>query len=191
MAIVNDLQMAPMALPEMAVGENSFTYGDATQGTRKVRITHAWVERSAARPPAAPAAVYPADGGESEGTDIVFKWTTPAGPDEDAISDYQFELSRRPDLRFPLSMSFYKLSSRTLDAPRVRDGDTWKASGVKPQYTLREAGLLTPDTKYYWHVRARNAKGLWGPWSRTFSFTARGAALRSAATSTSRSRVSH
>jgi hypothetical protein len=35
---------------------------------------------------------------------------------------------------------------------------------------------LTPDTKYYWHVRARNAKGLWGPWSRTFTFTARGAA---------------
>ncbi len=76
-------------------------------------------------------------------------------------------------MRFPLSMSFYKLSSRTLDAPRVRDGDTWKASEVKPQYTLGEAGLLTPDTKYYWHVRARGAKGLWGPWSKTFSFTAR------------------
>ena len=79
-------------------------------------------------------------------------------------------------MRIPLSMSFYKLSSRTLDAPRVRDGHTWKASEVKPQYTLAEAGLLTPDTKYYWHVRARDAKGLWGPWSKTFSFTARGSA---------------
>jgi len=134
------------------------------------------VERSATRPPAAPEAVYPADGGESDGTDVVFKWTVPADPDGDVMSDYQFELSRRPDVRIPLSMSFYKLSSRTLDAPRVRDGHTWKASEVKPQYALAEAGLLTPDTKYYWHVRAMDAKGVWGPWSKTFSFTARGAA---------------
>jgi hypothetical protein len=176
LAIVNDLQMAPMALPEMVVGENSFTYTDQTRGERKVRITHEWVERSATRPPATPEAVYPADSGESDGTDIAFRWTAPAGSDGDAISDYQFELSKRPDMRLPLSMSFYKLSSRTLDAPRVRDGHTWKASEVKPQYTLSEAGLLTPDTTYYWHVRPRNAKGLWGPWSRTFSFTARGAA---------------
>jgi hypothetical protein len=80
------------------------------------------------------------------------------------------------DKTFPLSMSFYKLSSRTLDAPRVRDGDTWRASEVKPQYTLAEAGMLTPDTKYYWHVRAMDAHGGWGQWSKTFSFTARGAA---------------
>ena len=176
LAIVNDVQMAPMALPEMMVGVNSFTYSDATQGTRRVRITHQWVERSATRPPTAPEAVYPADGGESDGTDIVFRWTIPTDPDGDAIGDYQFELSRRLDMRFPLSMSFYKLSSRMLDAPRVRDGDTWKASEVKPQYTLVEAGLLTPDTTYHWHVRAMDAKGMWGPWSRTFSFTARGAA---------------
>ena len=35
---------------------------------------------------------------------------------------------------------------------------------------------MTPDTKYYWRVRAMDAKGLWGPWSKTFNFTARGAA---------------
>jgi hypothetical protein len=175
-AMINDVQMAPLAMPEMRVGENHFTYTDETPGARKVRITHEWVERSASRPPAAPEAVYPVDGGESDGTDIVFRWTVPADPDGDDIRDYQFELSRRPDMRFPLSMSFYKLSSRTLDAPRVRDGDTWKAAEVKPQYSLREPGLLTPDTKYYWHVRAMDAKGVWGPWSKAFSFTARGAA---------------
>jgi len=175
-AIVNDLQMAPLALPEMVVGENDFTYRDETQGTRDVRITHEWVERSATRPPTAPEAVYPADGGESDGTDIVFQWTVPADPDGDAMSDYQFELSRRADMRFPLSMSFYKLISRTLDAKRVWTEHGWRFSEVKPQYTLSESGLLTPDTKYYWHVRAMDAKGVWGPWSKTFSFTARGAA---------------
>jgi hypothetical protein len=175
-AIINDLQMAPLSLPEMAVGENSFTYTDQTQGTRAIRITHEWVERSATRPPAAPEAVYPVNGGESDGTDIVFQWTVPADLDGDVISDYQFALSRRADMRFPLSMSFYKLSSRTLDASRKWTGHGFEFSNVKPQYTLREPGLLTPDTKYYWHVRAMDAKGVWGPWSPTFSFTARGAA---------------
>jgi len=175
-AFVNDVQMAPMALPEMAVGQNSFTYSDQTQGTREVRITHAWVERSATRPPAAPEAVHPAHGGESDGTDVVFQWTVPADPDGDGMSDYQFELSRRADMRFPLSMSFYKLISRTLDASRTWTGQGFRFSEVKPQYTLGEPGLLTPDTNYYWHVRAMDAKGVWGPWSKTFSFTARGAA---------------
>ncbi|HPD15699.1 MAG TPA: hypothetical protein PLE19_12155 [Planctomycetota bacterium] len=175
-AILNDVQMAPMAMPEMAVGENSFTYTDETKGPREVRITHEWVERSATRPPAAPEAVYPPDGGESDGTDIVFRWTAPPDPDGDAMSDYQFELSRRADVRFPLSMSFYKLASRTLDAKREWTGRGFKFSDVKPQYTLSEPGLLTPDTKYYWRVRAMDAKGLWGPWSKTFAFTARGAA---------------
>jgi hypothetical protein len=131
---------------------------------------------SATKPPAAPEAVYPADGGESDGTDIVFKWTVPADPDGDAMSDYQFELSKRPDMKFPLSMSFYKLISRTMDAARAWTGEGWKFSEVKPQYTLGEPGLLTPDTKYFWHVRAMDAKGVWGPWSKTFSFTVRGAA---------------
>ena len=54
----------------------------------------------------------------------------------------------------------------------------FKFSDVKPQYTLSEPGLLTPDTKYYWHVRAMDAKGVWGPWSRTFSFTARSRRIR-------------
>ncbi len=176
LAIVNDLQMAPMALPEMVVGENTFTYSDESSGGRKVRITHRWVERSATRPPAAPEVLYPPDRGRSDGTDIVFRWTVPEDPDGDGIKDYQFELSRRPDMRFPLSMDFYKLSSRTEDAPRVRVGDGWQAASVKPQYTLSEPGRLTPGTEYYWRVRAMDDNGLWGRWSKTGRFTAGGPA---------------
>jgi hypothetical protein len=90
------------------------------------------------------------------------------------MSDYQFELSGYADMRHPLSMDFYKLSSRTMDAPRVREGHTWKAASVKPQYALSEPGLLTPGTRYYWHVRAMDSHGVWGPWSKTWCFTARG-----------------
>jgi hypothetical protein len=32
------------------------------------------------------------------------------------------------------------------------------------------------DRKYYWRVRAKSAKGVWGPWGPTWSFTPRGPA---------------
>jgi hypothetical protein len=178
LAISNDVQMAPLALPEMVVGENVFTYSDQSPGDRKVRITHSWVERSGSRPPAAPAgAVVPSDGGETNGTDVVFQWTSPSDPDGDAIADYQFELSGRADMKWPLSMNFYKLISRTADATKEKDKATGKEKiTVKAQYTLSQPGLLTPDRLYYWHVRAQDDKGVWGPWSKTWSFTPRGPA---------------
>jgi hypothetical protein len=177
-AIINDVQMAPLALPEMVVGDNVFTYSDQTPGERKVKITHNWVERSASKPPAAPpGALNPPDGGESNGTDIVFQWTAAGVPDGGAIGDYHFELSRRADMKLPLSMDFYKLISRTADASAVKSKDGIVTSAtVKGQYTLALPGLLAPDQKYYWHVRAMNDKGVWGPWSKTWSFTARGLA---------------
>jgi len=164
LGIVNDVQMAPLALPGMNVGRNEFVYTDQCQGIRKVRITHEWVERSASRPPAAPPEpIFPAAGGENDGTDVVFQWKEPSDPDGDAIADYHFELSNRADMRWPLSMNFYRLISRTTDRG-------------KAQFTVPAPGLLTPDRTYYWRVRAKDSQGVWGPWSETWSFTARGAA---------------
>jgi hypothetical protein len=178
LAVINDLQMAPLALPEMVVGENTFTYSDQSGGARQVRITHQWVERSVSRPPLAPqAASYPPDGGEANGTDLRFQWTAAQAFDSEQISDYHFELSSRPDLRFPLSMCFYKLISRTADAAKEKAKEGGKdKTAVKPQYTLVQPGLLTPGRQYYWHVRAMNEHGVWGPWSQTWSFTPRGPA---------------
>jgi hypothetical protein len=159
-----DLQMAPLTLPGMAVGSNPFTYTDESVGERHVRITHQWVERSASAPPVAPAApIFPADGGAAEGTKIAFRWQPATDSDGDAIADYHFELSARADMKWPLSMSFAKLTSRTGDAGQAR-------------FMLPEPGLLNPDTTYYWHVRARDAQGVWGPWSATWSFTPKGPA---------------
>ncbi len=178
LAVVNDLQMAPGALPEMAVGENAFTYCDQSAEGRKVRITHRWVERSVSRPPPAPQApIYPPDGGVADGTDFVFRWAAAGDPDGDAIGDYHFELSGRADMRWPLSMCFYKLISRTADVIKEKDNRTGQDRiTVKARYTLPQPGLLTPDRPYYWRVRAMNDKGVWGPWSKTWSFTARGPA---------------
>src|SRR5262249_1214460 len=53
---------------------------------------------------------------------------------------------------------FDKLISRTVDKG-------------KAQYALLSTGLLTGGKTYYWRVRAKDAKGVWGPWSKTFTFT--------------------
>lgn len=160
LAIINDLQMALLALPEMTVGENRFTYTDASSGERQVRITHEWVERSTSKPPEAPEAAYPPDGGQAEGTDFAFRWSVPSDPDGDKIADYHFVLANRPDMRWPLSTNFDKLISRTADKRQA-------------QYTLPNTGLLTGGKTYYWRVQAKDQKGVWGAWSRTFSFTAK------------------
>jgi acetyl esterase/lipase len=170
--IVNDLQMAPLALPGMVVGENRFTYIDQSTGARRIRLTHEWVERSISRPPGAPpAAIFPAEGRQTDSSDLVFQWRPPvvarsgdhATTEGDDIADYHFELSDRPDMAWPLSSNFSKLMSNTADRGRTR-------------YTVPGTGLLTPGRVYYWRVRAKNSKGVWGRWSKTWSFTAGGPA---------------
>jgi hypothetical protein len=168
--IKNDLQMAPLAMPSMTVGDNRFTYVEhsddrtGVNAARNVRITHTWVERSKTRPPNASASpVYPANGGESDGTDVAFQWEAATDPDGDAITDYHFQLSDRPDMRWPMSPNFDKYISRTPDKGMAR-------------YALPRPGLLTHGTTYYWRVKARDSNGVWGPWSDTWSFTAEGPA---------------
>lgn len=163
--IVNDLQMAPLALPAVADGLNHFIYTDQTAGDKFVRITHDWIEWDALTPPRAPMApVFPSNGGTSDGTDIVFRWETPAPQHGVPVVDYQFELSDRPDMLWPLSPNFYRLISKTAD------------SG-KAQYTLPHGGLLAPDRKYYWRVKSKDAMGIWGAWSDTWTFTSGGPAV--------------
>ncbi len=166
--ITNDIQMAPLAMPSMTVGTNRFTYAERTNdqtgpnAARSIRITHQWIERSKTRPPNAPAsAASPADGGTSDGTDVVFRWSAATDPDGDAIADYHFQLSDRADMRWPMSPNFDKYISRTPDTGNAR-------------YTLPRPGLLTAGTRYYWHVKAKDANGVWGPWSATWGFTAQG-----------------
>ena len=64
-------------------------------------------------------------------------------------------------MKWPLSTNFSKLISYTTDRG-------------KTQYTLPQDGLLVPDRQYYWRVRAKNEKGVWGDWSSTWSFIPRG-----------------
>lgn len=152
-----DLQMAPLGLPALRAGVNTVTYQDETPGARAVRITHGWTERPAWHRPGAPALEEPAEGAPVSGTDAAFRWAAPVHPDGVAIADYHIEVSAYADMRWPLSPNFEKLLSLT-----PHKGTTsWRVPGV---------GLLNPGTPYYWRVRARDARGVWGPWSGVRSF---------------------
>ena len=154
----HDVQTSLLSLPELEVGTNRIAYTDSNEDGRQVRITHRWLERTTWHAPAAPSeAVTPKDGETVAGSQVTFQWTPAPSADGDRVVDYRFELSEHADVRWPLSPNFEKLTSLT-------------PSRGKPQWTVPHVGLLNPDTTYYWRVRAADATGVWGPWSRTFQF---------------------
>ena len=156
---INDLQMHFMALPEMVVGKNNFTYTDQSPGERKVRITHEWTERTVRRLARARGGL-PARRRPGRGHRLRFPLErAPKTAGGEKIVDAFFMLSDKADVKLPLSTNFYKLISRTADKAKPQ------------QYTLPYTGLLTGGKQYYWRVRAKDEKGVWSPWSKTFSFT--------------------
>ena len=161
-AFDNDIQMAPLSLPELELGTNRIVYTDSNEGDRRVRITHRWMQRTAWHPPAPPAeAVSPKDGETVSGSRLTFRWSPASDPDGDKIVDYHFELSEHAEMRWPLSPNFEKLISLTPSKGTLSKGNV--------EWTVPCTGLLNPQT-YYWRVRALDATGVWGPWSRTFKF---------------------
>jgi hypothetical protein len=161
-AFDHDIQTAALCLPELTVGANRLIYRDETSAFRSVRITHQWLERTSWHPPLAPTtALAPLDEATVEGTQVAFAWSEASDPDGDAIADYRYELSADPDMRWPLSPNFEKRISLT----DSKGTATWR---------VPYAGLLNPNTTYYWRVKAMDARGVWGAWSSPFSFRVRG-----------------
>jgi len=157
------LQMARLGMPGVSLGKNTFLYTDQSPAGRKVKISHAWRECSSPVVPGrVEAALYPPDGGSADGTLFTFKWHPPAGGVPSG--DYEFQLSEYEDMRRVLSPNFHKLISHTADR-----GTT--------SYELPYLGLLNPGQTYFWRVRARSGEGVWGRWSKSFSFIARAPAV--------------
>ncbi len=146
-----DLQMAPLAMPSLEIGQNQVQYTDESNGSRLVKTTFEWSERDAGPPPGAPARAFtPSDDAGVEGTFLRFSWSEVAGS-----AAYRFELADEPEMRWALSPAFSV----------VQPGAAW---------TTPTAGLLNPGRRYYWHVRAKSKSGIWGPWSHTWSFVPAG-----------------
>jgi len=158
-----DIQLAKRSLPMLTVGQNVVEYFDETPGDKQVRITHEFSPIDRGRAPEAPARpTSPPDQGRSDGLTFAFEWpqAKPGGGEE--IIDYHFQLSDDKRFRWRLSSNFDRLTS--LAGPE----------GVLNAYQIPHDGLLNPDQRYYWRLRAMNDKGMWSDWSPTWSFVARG-----------------
>jgi hypothetical protein len=152
-----DLQMAPLSLPALEVGDNEISYSDKNPGSRQLRITHTWLERDDSTPPLAPShPLFPEPGADVDGTQFTFSWE--AVPD---ATDYHFHLGPTEDLQYVLSPTFEKLISKT-------------PSAGKAEWRIPCEGLLNSGQTYYWQIRSRNADGLWGAWSPVWSFIPQG-----------------
>ncbi len=157
-----ELQMARISLPDLAVGPNRVTYRDDSE-ERIIEIVHLWRERSDLHPPLPPSApIHPAQGGEVEAGDDCFRWAEARDTDGDRITAYQFQLSRRADFRWPLSPDFDQ---------RIVPGED---EAVPTRFYPPRPGMLNHGETYYWRVRARDASGLWGGWSETWTCMGRG-----------------
>ena len=154
----SDVQMAPLSLPGLRLGDNAISFLDETKEAHNVKVTFQWAEMQVERVPVAPSSpVFPAADAEAEGTAFTFRWA-PAKVKGANIAAYELRLSDDAELRTALSPVF---------EPIVR----MDASG-RAEYAIPGEGLLTPGVRYYWKVRARSDEGIWGPWSATWSFVA-------------------
>ena len=152
--LTTDIQVAPNSLPALSRGRNVIRYRDETPGEHKVKITHIWRERSDNTPPSAPAAaVFPADGARINTTAPEFKWRKAVDPDKtDKVADHWIMISFDPQCRWPVATALWKLT------------DSGDAKWRIPE------GWLNGDTTYYWKVKARDSRGVWGEWSPVFRF---------------------
>ena len=100
----------------------------------------------------------------AEGTDLVFRW--PA----------RQRSGRRPDRRLPLRTLGSAGHEVAAVARTSTSSSRRRPTAASLSTRCRMAGSWRWTEKYYWRVRARNEKGVWGPWSPTWSFTPRGPA---------------
>jgi hypothetical protein len=96
--------------------------------------------------------MFPQDGGDVCGAEFAFRWAKAPAGNHGPIADYEFLLSDREDLAWPLGPGF---ETFTGGSPELgNSGPTW----------------FTPGKTYYWRVRAMNVDGIWGAWSQTWRF---------------------
>ncbi|MEP2670036.1 MAG: hypothetical protein ABJH04_13625 [Cyclobacteriaceae bacterium] len=159
--IVTDFQVSKFFLPSLQLGENLISYSDNNQSERNIEVKLEWRETSENNPPSITnQPIFPTDNSLVDSLAFTFKWNSAI--DTDGIVDYEFMLSDRADMRFPLSPSFEVYTSLT------------NSMGGISSFTIPFAGMLNSNTQYYWKVRAKDSKGAWSEWSPVWSFTAQG-----------------
>lgn len=161
LSITSDFQVSRFFPPELELGTNVIAYSDNTEGERHVAVRIEWEESWENEPPSpVTAPIFPLDRATVDSLKFSFRWAPATDPD--GIADYEFVLSDRSDMKYPLTPSFEVYTS-------IASGGEGTA-----YFTIPFDGLLNSDSVYYWRVRAKDAKGGWGEWSPVWSFRPRG-----------------
>jgi hypothetical protein len=156
-------QVSRFFLPSLHVGKNIIKYRDQNQeNERNIEIEINWQESMNNTPPNPPLnPVFPKNKQLVDSLYFKFEWENSVDKDDDIISDYEFFLSNREDMLFPLSPNF----NAHISIP----GDK-----IAPYYMVKETGWLNSGTEYFWKVRAKDNNGAWSKWSDVWSFTPHG-----------------
>jgi len=161
LSINTTVQSSKFFMPALELGTNSILF-EAENDNINASIEINWQESTDNEPPnEITSPIYPENESDIDETKFTFEWEIPEDFENDEIVDYDFELSQRADMKYPLSSNFSWYISTFAD-------------NILPQFTIPEDGLLNPGTEYFWHVRAKDSSGFWSNWSETFSFTPHG-----------------
>ena len=160
--VLSGFQLNPNVLPALRVGSNTVRLmssdGAPFQG---LVYTHSFCEvDSLAVPPPVTQPIFPPNGAQIGSSQFEFSWQPPPGLPPGQMSDCQIEVSDRSDFRFPVSSVFRKVTSQA-----GWDHPTW--------WRIPLPGLLSPNTRYYWHVCVRSIYGVYSDWSPAWSFEVR------------------
>ncbi|MBI3502830.1 MAG: PKD domain-containing protein [Bacteroidetes bacterium] len=161
--IRSQFQVSKFFLPQLKLGSNQIEYSDTNSNGRDLNIEIRWKESTLNTPPdQINSPLFPQDTSSVNNLKFTFSWTKPSDQDGDAIVNYEFQLSDRSDMKFPLSPTFETYISET------------DSINVNPSFNIPQFGLLNDGTKYYWRVRAKDNRGAWGNWSPVWSFVPHG-----------------
>ncbi|RFS23955.1 T9SS C-terminal target domain-containing protein [Chitinophaga silvatica] len=161
--VTSVFQNSKLFIPDLKLGNNLVHYEDDNTGQQQVQVTIAYQQTTNNRPPSNLInPIFPADKSTINYGQFQFAWSVPSDPDGDTITDYEIEVSERPDMKYPLSPNFKRMMTGvyTYNPPPI----------IPAAYYIPWPGLLNNNTTYYWHVRAKDSKGAWGDWSNTFQF---------------------
>ncbi len=148
LAIRSDILVSPIALPRLRLGKNKIVYTDDSASERKVRVTYKWRETEAAAPLSSPHAIYPPDGATVRDAILTYRWKA-----VDGAVCYHTQVCRDPQMRWP-----YRPNVDAITQTAVTE------------WTVPYTGNYAPDTTYYWRLRTKNAKGIWGDWGKVRAF---------------------
>lgn len=145
-----DVMCWPLSLPQLTKGSNKITFKHDSKEDVKTKIRHIYQENSQYENPSKPSAIYPEDKAVIEDSITVFKWN-----EVERCTRYHLQVSLRKDFLFPYRPSF----------DVIIDSLQWGAPFL---------GIFSPDTIYFWRVRAQDENMVWSEWSNINSFQWKG-----------------